>query len=69
MPNRQSAVAIPVVSTSCASSACPANLFYLVEWAIALHGMYESQLSVIFLFFLSQWTWHEGNISIIISHC
>jgi hypothetical protein len=29
---------------------------HLVEWAIALHGMYESQLSVIFLFFLSQST-------------
>jgi hypothetical protein len=26
---------------------------YLVEWTIALHGMYEFQLSVIFLFFLS----------------
>ena len=31
MPNRQFAVAILVVSISCASSACPANLFYPVS--------------------------------------
>jgi hypothetical protein len=42
---------------------------YLVEWAIASHGMYKSHPFVIFLFLLFQWTCHEGNTFGIMSHC
>jgi hypothetical protein len=44
------------------------KIHYLV-WAIASHGMYESHLFVFLLFLLFQWTWHEGKIFTMASHC